>query len=144
MPVGENIRRIRLQRRITQKELGLQVGISDSMVRKYELGIVNPRPKRLEELAAALDVNAEALKSTDVDTETAMQHLFQLFCKYGGSFDESENLYFQELNIKPLYERWLSYQADMKAALQISDESESTSAVQKVEEEFKYWMDTYR
>ncbi len=134
---------MRLQKGLTQRELGLLVGISDSMVRKYELGIVNPRPRRLKALSAALDINVEVLKVVDLDSETAMQRLFQLFCQYGGAFDQSENLYFQELDMKPLYDRWVQYQAELKAAEQIPDESDRINAVQTAGEKFNQWMDTY-
>lgn len=143
MAIGENIRRIRLHKGLTQKGLGMLVGISDSMVRKYELGIANPRPKRLDALATALEVNVEVLKGVEMDTETAMHRLFQLFRQYGGAFDQSESLYFQKLDTRPLYERWMLYQADLEAAEQILDERGRICAIQSAEEKFKQWMDAY-
>ena len=38
MSVGENIRRIRLEKGITQKELGEKSGINPAQIRRYELG----------------------------------------------------------------------------------------------------------
>ena len=79
----------------------------------------------------------------DLDSETAMQRLFQLFSQYGGAFDQSENLYFQELDMKPLYDRWVQYQAELKAAERLPDESDRINAAQTAGEKFNQWMDTY-
>lgn len=47
MTVGENIRRIRQERHLTQKQLGEMVGASEAYIRAYESGRRNPKPSSL-------------------------------------------------------------------------------------------------
>ena len=61
MTVGENIRRIRQERNITQKHLGELVGASEAYIRAYESGRRNPNPASLETISKALAVNVEGL-----------------------------------------------------------------------------------
>ena len=42
MTVGENIRRIRQERNLTQRQLGEMVGASEAYIRAYESGRRNP------------------------------------------------------------------------------------------------------
>lgn len=48
MTVGENIRRIRQERHLTQRQLGEMVGASEAYIRAYESGRRNPKPSSLE------------------------------------------------------------------------------------------------
>ncbi len=48
MTVGENIRRIRQERHLTQRQLGEMVGASEAYIRAYESGRRNPKPASLE------------------------------------------------------------------------------------------------
>lgn len=50
MTVGENIKRIRKERKLTQKQLGelCEPQISESTIRKYELGILKPKIETLK------------------------------------------------------------------------------------------------
>lgn len=61
MTVGENIRRIRQERHLTQRQLGEIVGASEAYIRAYESGRRNPKPASLEKIAEALAVNPEVL-----------------------------------------------------------------------------------
>ena len=65
MTVGENIRRIRQERNLTQKQLGEMVGASEAYIRAYESGRRNPKPSSLEKIANALSVNPEVLANSD-------------------------------------------------------------------------------
>ncbi len=61
--VGENIRRIRKARNMTQKELGKRLGgISQQQIGQWETGIKNPKIETLEKIATVLDVNILVLK----------------------------------------------------------------------------------
>lgn len=99
MTIGENIKRIRLQRGLTQAELGYLLNISESTVRGYELGIRNPKPAKLEKIASALGVNVEVLLNSEFDDFSAMHRLFQLFRQYDGYFDDSGNLHFRKMDM---------------------------------------------
>ena len=59
MTVGENIRRIRKEKGLTQKKLGelCNPQISESTIRKYELSILKPKIETVYKIASALGVN---------------------------------------------------------------------------------------
>ena len=61
MTVGENIKRFRLEKGMTQKQLGDKCGIADSAIRRYELGGANPKIETLIKIADALDVDVYEL-----------------------------------------------------------------------------------
>ena len=143
MTIGENIKRIRQQRGLTQDELGYLVGVADTMIRKYELGIANPKPKKLEAIAFALGVNVEVLKNSNFDNTTAMHRLFQLFRQYGGSFDQAGNLHLQKMDLRPWYERWKLYKQELSEAQNIPDKEKRAYAIEDAEDKFNWWMDTY-
>ena len=69
MSVGEQIRRLRTARNLTQKELGALCGMADSAIRRYESGRGgNPTQATLQRIANALEVPiGELLGMSDVD-----------------------------------------------------------------------------
>lgn len=73
MSVGEQIRRLRIARNLTQKELGALCGMADSAIRRYESGRVgNPTQSTLQRIANALEVPiGELLGMSDVDAFVA-------------------------------------------------------------------------
>ena len=91
MTVGENIRRIRQERHLTQKQLGEMVGASEAYIRAYESGRRNPKPASLEKIAEALAVNPEVLANSDFDGVKAIHRLFQIFRQYDGSLFEYQD-----------------------------------------------------
>lgn len=68
MSVGENIRRYRKSRGMTQAQLAEAVGLTEGAVRHYESGIRAVRPELLESIAATLGVSVNALKDYGVET----------------------------------------------------------------------------
>lgn len=63
MSIGENIRNIRKQNHLTQKKLGelCEPPISESTIRKYELGLLNPKIQTISKIAKALEVNSSQI-----------------------------------------------------------------------------------
>lgn len=63
MSTGENIKRIRKSKGLTQKKLGELSGINEAQIRRYELGKKNANPKKetLQKIATALDVSVNDL-----------------------------------------------------------------------------------
>lgn len=56
--VGERIKRLRSKKNMTLEELGNQVGVGKSTVRKWETGMItNMRRDKISKLADALDVS---------------------------------------------------------------------------------------
>lgn len=68
MSVGENIRRYRKSRGMTQAQLAEAVGLTEGAVRHYESGIRAVKPELLESIATALGVSVNALKDYGVET----------------------------------------------------------------------------
>ncbi|WP_333792052.1 helix-turn-helix transcriptional regulator [Muricomes intestini] len=63
MTVGDNIKQIRLAKKLTQKELGelCKPKMADSAIRRYENGKANPKLETVRRIAVALDVTISDL-----------------------------------------------------------------------------------
>lgn len=68
--VGENIKRIRQEKGITQKQLGEILGISQSAVGQFETNKPPQNIKTLKRIADALDVSVSDLVSDLLDHMT--------------------------------------------------------------------------
>lgn len=53
---GDLIKKFRLEKGLTQKQLGERCGINEANIRKYELGAQNPKMETLERIAKGLDI----------------------------------------------------------------------------------------
>ena len=71
--IGENIRKIRRSKGLTQKQLGELCGINESNIGKYERGEQDPKTQTLCKIAKALSVDVTDLytggKITDITTD---------------------------------------------------------------------------
>lgn len=65
MPTGSKIKEIRLQKQLTQKQLGDKCGMYESQIRKYETGKANPKIETLQKIADALEVSVSDLLLDD-------------------------------------------------------------------------------
>lgn len=61
MTVGENIKRIRKEKGLTQKQLGTLCRMADSAIRRYELGKAQPKLKTIHKIAEGLGVTVQTL-----------------------------------------------------------------------------------
>lgn len=61
MTIGENIKRIRKEKGLTQKKLGQLSGINEVQLRQYELGKSNPKIETILKISNALNVNIAEL-----------------------------------------------------------------------------------
>lgn len=61
--IGENIKRIRKEKGLTQKQLGdlCNPPMADSAIRRYEIGKANPKMETLQKIAAALNIKLSEL-----------------------------------------------------------------------------------
>lgn len=75
METGELIRSVRIERGLTQKELGDLCGMADSAIRRYESGRGNPTQKTLQRIAQALCVDPYSLYSWDQATEALEERI---------------------------------------------------------------------
>lgn len=152
MTVGENIRRIRQERNLTQKQLGELVGASEAYIRAYESGRRNPKPKSLETIAKALAVNVEVLTNSDFDGIKAMHRLFQVFRQYDGHLfkckDQDGNdmvaVSFGTLSLMHSWcDRYEEYMKEVEKCNSIKDVKKRGEALLKAEAAFNLWMDIY-
>ena len=56
MNEGLRIKKYRLEKGLTQKDLAERCGLFDSAIRRYESGRQNPKKETLEKIAAALEI----------------------------------------------------------------------------------------
>lgn len=68
MTVGDRIRKVRIMRGLTQKELGELIGLGNDRIRKYEANIRMPKYETLKEIANALNIGVSSLMNTNVET----------------------------------------------------------------------------
>lgn len=61
MNIGENIKKARISKGLTQKQLGEILGISQSAITQFENNRSNPKYDTLQKIATALNVNVEEL-----------------------------------------------------------------------------------
>lgn len=57
MSTSENIKKIRIEKGLTQRKLGELCGMADSAIRRYESGRANPKLGTIAKIASALEVN---------------------------------------------------------------------------------------
>lgn len=92
MGVGERIRRYRKAGGYTQKGLAEEIGVTESAIRNYELGLRTPSESQLEAIARALDVAPESL--ADIGPESArgaLEMIFRLESEIGFRPAETED-----------------------------------------------------
>ena len=152
MTVGENIRRIRQERGLTQRQLGELVGASEAYIRAYESGRRNPKPSSLEKIADALSVNPEVLANSEFDGIKAIHRLFQVFRQYDGQlFEYKDNdgndmvgISFGTLSLmRSWLDRYEEYLQEVEKCNEIKDVRKRGKALLKAEADFNLWMDIY-
>ena len=84
MATGDNIRRHRKAKGLTQAQLADAVGLTEGAIRHYESGIRAVKPELLEEIAKAPVISVGALKDYGLETSRdLMALLLQLEEDYG-------------------------------------------------------------
>lgn len=71
--VGGRIKKYRLEKGLTQKELAQKCGMFDSAIRRYELGTQNPKKETIERIATALEIPSTALLLPDAPTKEMIE-----------------------------------------------------------------------
>ncbi len=84
--LSEQIKRIRKQRGLSQKELGQRIGVSQQVMTNYERGLREPNLETLLKIAGALDVSVEDLIKDkpikpEETTSRALQKRFEVIKK---------------------------------------------------------------
>lgn len=90
MTIGENIRRIRLEKGLTQKQVAQACGTADAYIRAYESGRYNPKPATVAKIAKALGVTPAELYGRGGDGELDPYTEFAIYqAENGGEVDET-------------------------------------------------------
>lgn len=76
MKIGENIRKAREEKNISQKELAERLGVTPPMISQYETGKRNPRAPALIKIAEAIGCDPKTLVGGDVYIDDACGTLF--------------------------------------------------------------------
>ena len=145
MTLGEKIRKYRILKGWTQKDLGLAVGFSastaDSRIRKYEKDLMAPKGEIRTKLADVLDVDLAALSDIDIRTdEDVMQALFLFEDLFGMDIEKKDGkttLVFDDNNrrIRTLI-TYMNLWRNQKAAI-LSSPGEASSEQLKAYESWK-------
>ncbi len=76
MEIGQKIKKARLERGMTQQELGDIVGVQKSAIAKYECGrVVNIKRSTLQKIAKALNIRPSELIFTESPRDAADLHV---------------------------------------------------------------------
>lgn len=76
MEIGQKIKKARLERGLTQQELGNIVGVQKSAIAKYESGrVVNIKRSTLQKIAKALNIRPSELVFDEAPKDVANLHV---------------------------------------------------------------------
>ena len=75
MTIGERIKKLRLERGFTQKQVADSCGMADSAIRKYESGKVTPKYEMLRRIAVALGVDWTDLVDSNTAAKMTIDHM---------------------------------------------------------------------
>ena len=85
---GQKLKKLRLLRDLTQKELAIKAGLTDAAIRNYELGNRSPTKEQMQKIAQALDCDISALTDHEPNSINEFIHII---------FD-----YEKEIKLRPL------------------------------------------
>ena len=144
--IGENIRRIRKEKRISQKGLGEMTGLSNVLINNYEHGVKKPKIETVRKIAEALGVDAETLTGEEMTNQKAIKRLFSLFKGFDGRMSINDGkiaVSFQKLDLKAFYDRYQEYIRAEAAAEEEKDPEKQAEIKKAARSSFEEWMDSY-
>ena len=145
--IGENIRRIRREKKITQKKLAEMTGLTNVVINYYEHGAKNPTIETVRKIAEALGVEPEKLTGEKLTDQKAVKRLFSVFREFGGQMfinDGKIAVSFQKLDLKAFYDRYQEYIQAEAAAEEETDPEKQAEIKKAARSSFEEWMDAYR
>lgn len=102
MSIGEIIKKIRIEKGMTQKQLGEKIGMAESNIRKYESGKLNPKLQTLEKFSKGLEVPVSALRTDlEIFSDEALHKLTKISDAVLASIEDEKSLIedFRKLNL---------------------------------------------
>ena len=135
--IGKKIRACREFRGFSQIQLAELSGINVGTIRKYELGIRNPKPEQLEKIAAALGLNVSIF--LDFNIETVGDVLSLLFAIE----DQKIILDFDNPMMQDFFKKWCQfknvYEKEKAEILAIEDENKRQEELDKLNATQEEW-----
>ena len=120
--LGKSIRRIRMRRNMTQRELANAAGLRESALRSYELGERSPKQNTLERIAETLDVAPACFDTYGIERYDELVHALFLLAMV--EWAEQYGKYTSDEITLEEYKDWKrKYQADEPEDESRSDDS---------------------
>lgn len=151
--VGEKIRAYREFRGLNQIQLADLSGINVGTIRKYELGLRNPKPDQLEKIASALGLNVSVF--LDFNIETVGDVLSLLFAiddsvdlslanvTSGGEPSDTIGFTFKNPTLQNFIKKWCEfknvYEKEKAEILTIEDIEIKTAKLEELEKTHEEW-----
>ena len=110
MTVGEKIKLVRQQKKISQQKLGDMLGVSQAMIAQYEKGYRNPKIETLQRIAIALEVPITSL----TEYETSLDNAFSEIHAYQATEEQKYKIFLELL-------RSMGYIVEFNGCPQIKD-----------------------
>lgn len=146
--VGKKIRAYREFRGFSQKQLAELSGINVGTIRKYELGIRNPKPDQLERIATALGLNVSVFLDFNIETVgDVLSLLFAIDDSVNLSLKPTEDqkivLTFDNPMMQDFFRKWCQfknvYEKEKTEILGISDETKRQEELEKLNATQEEW-----
>lgn len=95
---GDMIRKFRIEKGLTQKDLGKLCGMADSAVRRYESGRSTPKLKTIQKIADALEIPISNLLSFPLLSNSSKDDIKEWVSSMGDTKSDEINELFETLN----------------------------------------------
>ncbi len=146
--VGKKIRAFREFRGYSQIQLAELSGINVGTIRKYELGIRNPKPDQLEKIATALGLNVSVFLDFNIETVgDVLSILFAINDSVNLSLSETSDqniaMTFDNPTMQDFFKKWCQfknvYEKEKTEILAIEDEDKRQEELDKLNATQEEW-----
>ena len=146
--VGKKIRAYREFRGYSQIQLAELSGINVGTIRKYELGIRNPKPDQLEKIATALGLNVSVFLDFNIETVgDVLSILFAIDDSVNLSLSETSDqkiaMTFDNPTMQDFFKKWCQfknvYEKEKAEILAIKDENKRQEELDKLNATQEEW-----
>ena len=146
--VGKKIRAFREFRGYSQIQLAELSGINVGTIRKYELGIRNPKPDQLEKIATALGLNVSVFLDFNIETVgDVLSILFAIDDSVNLSLSETSDqniaMTFDNPTMQDFFKKWCQfknvYEKEKAEILAIEDEDKRQEELDKLNATLEEW-----
>ena len=146
--VGKKIRAFREFRGYIQIQLAELSGINVGTIRKYELGIRNPKPDQLEKIATALGLNVSVFLDFNIETVgDVLSILFAIDDSVNLSLSETSDqniaMTFDNPTMQDFFKKWCQfknvYEKEKAEILAFEDEDKRQEELDKLNATQEEW-----